>query len=165
MPLMDTRAWMSRSRSRVVNSTVSTTSVTRRAATTASTGSCPAEALMNRLAENRNAARACGLSSSGAVGAMIGSFGRRGSSCRPNSQFITTLRAALRSGAGVQFAAPNPLQIRLGALDLALQRGHRLRHAVHRLGPEGVDRIHRLEHVVERQLQLLHRDAGAGRLL
>src|SRR6478752_6214995 len=167
---------MSRSRSRVVCSTVPMVSVILLAATTPSPGNCPAEALMKRLIRNTSAASAAGLSGTSVT--WVGCDRVWSSCCRPNNQFITTLSASSSSrsadharacsaaqSAGAEFVPPHAFQIGLRPFDLTLQCVDRQRHAVHRLRPEGVDRVHGLEDVVESGLKLLHRHGGAGRLL
>src|SRR6476661_959882 len=115
---------------------------------------------MNRFIRNTSAASAAGLS--GTSVAWVDGGRAWSSCCRPNNQFITTLSASSPSrsadraqtcpagqSAGTQFVPPHPFQIRLRALDLTLQRVDGERHAVHRLRPEGVDRVHGLEDVIE----------------
>src|SRR2546430_11941710 len=123
---------MSRSRPSEVSMISRMTSVTSRAATTDSTGSRPEFLLMYRLSRYSASRNAAGLSPSAA------GVGGAASRSRPLRNHCT---AAVLTGYGVRgavtplpgrvsaaghLAAPGPLQVRLGALDLALQRVDRL---------------------------------------
>src|SRR3954449_1326967 len=131
------------------------TSVSRRAGTTAAPGSCPELRLMKVTAWLIRLRNDSGESpSSGATGAGA-------ASCPLRTQ-ATTLRFLSRpanddqrrSSAAGDLALAGPLEVGLGPLDLALEGGHGLPHRLDGLGPERVQRVHRREDVVERRLQL-----------
>src|SRR4051794_12082960 len=167
---------MSRGRTSEVATTSDSTSVIRRAATTAASGSRPAEEFTSRTADVIAACSAAGLSpGSGSCGATTsgaaGSLRNHATAVPPRRPYPAVpgsrsgSRVRLPGSAAGELVATGALQIGLGALDLAFQRLDRLRHRVDRLDPERVDGVHGGEHVVERRLQLLDLDGRGGRLL
>src|SRR5689334_5912979 len=158
MPRTATIARTSSARSDEVSMTSRTTSSTRRATTVPSTGSFPAFEFTERTSSNSDASSASGLSF--------------GSSCGPSSSWARSevrrnqlLNSGRQLGLLGALTTAGALEVRLRALDLALERGDGLRHRVDGLRAERVDRVHRLEHVVERLLQLLDVDGAARSLL
>src|SRR6478609_9540339 len=158
MPRTATIARTSRSRSVEVSMTSRTTSSTRRATTTPSTGSLPAFEFTERTSSNSDASSASGLS-------FGSSCGRSSSWARSEVRRNQLLNSGRQLGLLGALATAGALEVRLRALDLALESGDGLCHRVDSLRAEGVDRVHRLEHVVEGRLQLLYVDGAARRLL
>src|SRR4051794_32091348 len=143
-----------------------TVSVTWRAITTASSGSLPALRLMNCTSSHSRSRSLSGESSSsgGCCWAGGGFCPRRNQDVIARSGTDRRRAAAAGQLTSLAFAATGALEVGLGAFDLSLERSDRLRHRVDGLRAEGVERVHRLEDVVEGGLQLLDVD-GAGRRL
>src|SRR3954468_22663025 len=111
---------------------------------------------MNRLSWSSAGRSVDGLSTGSdcAGRTAVGSVERR----LRKTQFILgsprgSRTTARRRGSVGDLTLTYPLQVGLGADDLAFEGLNRLGHRVHGLGAEGVQGIHRGEHVVEGRLQ------------